>query len=70
MPENILSTMRAALLETLNDAELKAEASRVGLDTTPVPGERVQALINDYMKLLRETVDLDNLMRRTPRPDQ
>jgi tripartite-type tricarboxylate transporter receptor subunit TctC len=64
MPENILSTMRAALLQTLNDPELKTEAGRSGLDTNPVPGERVQELINDFMKLPRASVDqLDTLIR-------
>ncbi|MFN0074657.1 MAG: Bug family tripartite tricarboxylate transporter substrate binding protein [Chloroflexota bacterium] len=64
MPDNILATMRAALLNTLNDPELKSEASRVGLDTSPVPGDRVQALITDYMKLPRSTVEqLDALIK-------
>ena len=64
MPPNILATMRAALMETLNDPELRAETDRTGLDTNPVPGERVQALINEYMKLPRATVEkLDALIK-------
>lgn len=64
MPDNILSTMRAALLLTLNDPDLKSEAGRSGLDTNPVTGERVQALINEYMKLPRASVDqLDALIK-------
>ncbi len=64
MPANILTTMRAALNLALNDPELKAEASRTGLDTNPVPGERVQTLINEFMKLPRASVDrLDSLIK-------
>jgi tripartite-type tricarboxylate transporter receptor subunit TctC len=64
MPDNILATMRAALMDTLNDPELRTETNRSGLDTNPVTGERVQALINEYMKLPRATVDqLDTLIK-------
>jgi tripartite-type tricarboxylate transporter receptor subunit TctC len=64
VPENILATMRAALMMALRDPELTAETDRSGLDINPVPGERVQTLINEYMKLPRGTVDrLDQLLK-------
>jgi tripartite-type tricarboxylate transporter receptor subunit TctC len=64
MPDNVLAAMRGALMETLNDPELRAETDRSGLDVNPVTGERVQALISEYMKLPRATVEkLDALIK-------
>lgn len=57
MPENMSSTMRAALWQMFQDPEFLAEAQRLRLEVIPVPGETVQQLILDYFKTPKSVVD-------------
>jgi hypothetical protein len=57
MPENMTSTMRAALWATFQDPEFMAEAQRLRLEVIPVPGETVQKLITDYLATPKSVVD-------------
>jgi tripartite-type tricarboxylate transporter receptor subunit TctC len=60
MPENMVQTYRAALWDTLQDPEFLAEAQRVRLNVIPVPGEKVQEMILEYLKTPKATVDKFN----------
>ena len=57
MPENMVSTLRAAILMTLQDPEFLAEAQRLRLEVNPVPGEEVQRLIMDYLNTPKSFID-------------
>jgi hypothetical protein len=60
LPENMVQTYRAALWETLHDPEFLAEANRVRLNVIPVPGEKVQEMILEYLKTPKATVEKFN----------
>ncbi|MFN0073132.1 MAG: Bug family tripartite tricarboxylate transporter substrate binding protein [Chloroflexota bacterium] len=60
MPENMVSTYRAALWATLQDPEFLAEANRSRLNIIPVPGEVVQDMIIKYLATPKATVDKFN----------
>jgi tripartite-type tricarboxylate transporter receptor subunit TctC len=47
MPKDRAETLRKAFLATLNDPAFLAEAERLKLEITPVPGERVQQIVHD-----------------------
>jgi hypothetical protein len=57
MPENMVLTLRAALWETLKDAEFLAEAQRLRLEIIPVPGETVQQLITTHLQTPKSSVE-------------
>jgi tripartite-type tricarboxylate transporter receptor subunit TctC len=57
MPENMVSTLRAAILETLQDPEFLADAEKSKIQVHPVPGEKVQQLIQDYLKTPQSVID-------------
>jgi tripartite-type tricarboxylate transporter receptor subunit TctC len=61
IPENMVQTYRAALWETLHDPEFLAEANRVRLNVIPVPGDKVQEMILEYLKTPKTTVEKFNL---------
>jgi hypothetical protein len=60
MAENMVSTYRAALWDTLTDPEFLAEAQRARLNVIPVPGETVQSLITTYLETPKATVEKFN----------
>jgi tripartite-type tricarboxylate transporter receptor subunit TctC len=45
VPATRVTALRKALLETLRDKELLADAARMRLDVAPVSGEELQALV-------------------------
>ena len=45
----MLSTMRAAFINTTSDPEFLADARQLKFDVNAVPGEQVQSLIEEYM---------------------
>jgi tripartite-type tricarboxylate transporter receptor subunit TctC len=60
---NVLATMRAAFLNACADPAFLAEAEQLKFEVDPVSGERVQALIEDYLKTPRPIVErLANLL--------
>jgi tripartite-type tricarboxylate transporter receptor subunit TctC len=63
MPANMISTLRAAFTAAVSDPDLMSEATRSGLRINPRTGERVQALIADYLNTPKSIVEeLDNLV--------
>lgn len=46
VPADRIAALRKAFMETMQDPELQAEASKQGLDTVPNTGAEVQALVN------------------------
>jgi len=50
VPVQRVAALRKAFDETLRDPEFLAEAARLNLEVTPVPGERIQALIADLYR--------------------
>lgn len=50
-PKERVQTLRKAFLDTLNDKAFRAEAEKTKLDVDPVPGERVEKIINGLFKL-------------------
>jgi tripartite-type tricarboxylate transporter receptor subunit TctC len=62
-PANIVSTMRAAFMATMADPDFIAETVQLRIDLDPLPGERVQEMIEQYMKTPRSVIDrLDRLV--------
>jgi tripartite-type tricarboxylate transporter receptor subunit TctC len=57
MPENMVSTLRAAILMTLQDPDLRADMEKAKIEVNPVPGEEVQQLVVDYLKAPKAQVD-------------
>jgi tripartite-type tricarboxylate transporter receptor subunit TctC len=50
VPAERVAALRKAFDETLRDAEFLAEAERLNLEITPVPGERIQSLLEDIYR--------------------
>ena len=49
--------MRAAFMQACADPGFMAEAEQLKFEVDPVPGERVQELIEDYLKTPKPVVD-------------
>jgi hypothetical protein len=64
LPANMLATLRGALAETFADPELVAEATKAGLEVSPVSGEQIQQSMADYMRTPKQAVErLDGLVK-------
>jgi tripartite-type tricarboxylate transporter receptor subunit TctC len=50
VPAERVSTLRKAFMDTLNDREFRAEAERMKLEINPVPGEAVQAIVQEVYR--------------------
>src|SRR5499427_7811187 len=48
-----LAVLRRAFMDTMNDAEFRADADKAKLEITPVPGEKVEALVRDIYRTPR-----------------
>jgi tripartite-type tricarboxylate transporter receptor subunit TctC len=57
MDAKMLSTMRAAFMNTTSDPEFLADARQLKFDVDAVSGEQVQSLIEEYMQTPRPIVD-------------
>ncbi len=57
MDAKVLSTMRAAFMNTMSDADFLSDARQLKFDVDAVSGEQVQSLIEEYMKTPRPIVD-------------
>jgi tripartite-type tricarboxylate transporter receptor subunit TctC len=57
MDPKMLSTMRAAFMNTTSDPEFLADARQLKFDVDAVSGEQVQSLIEEYMQTPRPIVD-------------
>jgi tripartite-type tricarboxylate transporter receptor subunit TctC len=57
MPAERAVALRQAFLATLNDPEFLAEAEKLKLEITPVPGERVQTIVRDIYATPRAALD-------------
>jgi tripartite-type tricarboxylate transporter receptor subunit TctC len=57
MAPNMVETLRAALWDTLMDREFLADAERSRLEVIPVPGDKVQSMINEYLQTPKPIVD-------------
>lgn len=51
VPEDRVRILRKAFLETLRDPKLVAEASKVGIDVDPLPGEEVQKVVSELKEI-------------------
>jgi hypothetical protein len=52
------------MVAMMADQQFLAEAKQIDLDVIPVPGERVQALIEEYMNTPRSVIErLDELIQ-------
>ena len=56
LPKDRAETLRKAFLATLKDPEFLAEADKLKLEVTPVPGERVQQIVHDIYTTPPEVV--------------
>lgn len=56
-PANVVAGLRAAFDATMADPDFQAEAKRLQIDVLPVPGERMQSGMAEYLKSSRETVN-------------
>jgi tripartite-type tricarboxylate transporter receptor subunit TctC len=62
-PANVVATMRAAFMAMVADPDFIAETVQLRIDLDPLPGERVQAMIEQYMRTPRSVIDrLDRLV--------
>jgi len=57
LPNDRAETLRTAFLATLRDPDFLAEAERLKLEITPVPGERVQQIVHDIYATPRAVVE-------------
>jgi tripartite-type tricarboxylate transporter receptor subunit TctC len=57
VPADRATALRKAFLDTLSDPEFLAEAEKLKLEITPVPGERVQNIVRDLYATPRAVVD-------------
>jgi len=53
VPPERLAVLRRAFMDTMNDAEFRADADKAKLEITPVPGEKVEALVRDIYRTPR-----------------
>ncbi len=56
MPKDRAEMLRKAFLDTLNDKDFLAEADKLKLEITPVPGERVQDIVREIFATPRAVV--------------
>ncbi len=56
LPKDRAEALRKAFLATLNDPEFRAEADKLRLEITPVPGERVQGIVREIYATPRDVV--------------
>jgi tripartite-type tricarboxylate transporter receptor subunit TctC len=47
IPADRAEALRKAFMDTMNDKEFLAEADKAGLEITPVPGEKIQKLVEE-----------------------
>jgi hypothetical protein len=47
LPPERLKTLRKAFMDTMNDADFRADAEKSKLEITPVAGDKVEALVNE-----------------------
>jgi tripartite-type tricarboxylate transporter receptor subunit TctC len=57
VPPARVAALRKALLETLRDKELLAEAAKMRLDVEPVSGEELQALVEKLYSTPAHIID-------------
>ncbi len=50
VPQDRVEAIRKAFLDTMNDKEFLAEAEKLKLEITPVPGDKIQKLVEDVYK--------------------
>jgi tripartite-type tricarboxylate transporter receptor subunit TctC len=62
VPKDRLETLRTAFMQTMQDADFRAEAVKAGLEISPVPGaeieRRVQELYRTPAAIARKAADL------------
>jgi tripartite-type tricarboxylate transporter receptor subunit TctC len=64
MEPRMLATMRAAFMSAMQDPALLADAAQLQLEIGPVPGERIQPLIQEFLATPRPIVErLDQLIQ-------
>ena len=56
-PPELASVLRAAFDATMNDPQFLAEAQRTGLDVSPLPGARVQTLVEKLFSTPKDIVE-------------
>jgi hypothetical protein len=56
VPSDRVAALRAALMATMKDPELVADASKMKLEFAPMTGERVQSLMVEFNKASPELV--------------
>jgi tripartite-type tricarboxylate transporter receptor subunit TctC len=56
-PEERLDLLRQAFMATMQDPDFRAEAESAGLSITPLPGERVEALVEKMYGASKEVVE-------------
>lgn len=54
----VAASMRAAFAQMMADPEFLADAAQLKFDIIPVPGEKVQEMMGEYMKTPKAIVDL------------
>jgi hypothetical protein len=57
MDAKVLSTLRAAFMNTTSDPDFLNDARQLRFEVDAVSGERVQSLIEEYMSTPRPIVD-------------
>jgi len=57
MDPKVLAGLRQAFMNTMADPAFLADAQQLQFDIVPVPGERVQTLVEEYMKTPKNLVD-------------
>jgi tripartite-type tricarboxylate transporter receptor subunit TctC len=68
MDPAILGAMRAAFMQTMADPQFLADAAQLKFDVSPVPGERVQQLIQEYQSTPKALVDRLNALVEADNP--
>jgi tripartite-type tricarboxylate transporter receptor subunit TctC len=58
LPPERVKQLRSAFLATMNDPELKAEAKKLKLEVAPVPGQEMQALVDQLYASPADVIDL------------
>ena len=57
MDPKLLQGLRQAFMNTMADPAFRADAEQLKFDIVPVPGEKVQGLVEEYMKTPKGLVD-------------
>jgi len=62
VPADRVEALRKAFMDTMKDPEFKAEAEKAQLEITPIPGDKVQKIVDDAYKVdpavAKKTADL------------